>query len=221
MAKYNRSTRPAPRRRRKTKAAQPPQWVTNLFQSPEFRPDTPSSSFWKVIHFTQQQRLRFLKWGLYTAVCLLCLIVQDVIMSRTHILGATTDLTAGVLLLLTVLEGTEVGSVFILLSSMIYYFSGSAPGPYCVALLTVLGIGATLLRQGVWHRSAGSIVLCAGTALTCYELGLYGIGLFLELTRWDRLFAFLVTSILTVLVMIPLYHLLYRIGQIGGYVWKE
>ena len=61
-------------------------------QEPEFKPDASGSSFRKVLHMTQQQRLTYLRWGLYIAVCLLALIVQDTIMSRVSILGATTDL---------------------------------------------------------------------------------------------------------------------------------
>ena len=125
------------------------------------------------------------------------------------------------LLLITVIEGSEVGSVFILVGSTIYYFSGSAPGPYSVGLLTLLGMGASLVRQMLWHRSRGSIVLCAGAACMLYEFGLYLAGLFLGLTSWYRLPRFLVTGGLTLLCMVPLYYFIYRIGQIGGYTWKE
>lgn len=224
MAKQVRSSRqrrPAPRRRRRQKQSFRLPKLSSFYTAPEFREDAQGSGFLKVIRFTQLQRLQLLRWGLYIGLCILCLVLQDVIMSRVSILGATTDLAAGVILLVTVLEGTEVGSVFVLTASLIYYFSGSAPGPYSVGLLTVFGVGATLLRQMIWHRSIGSIVLCAGTALFAYELGLYFVGLFLNLTRWDRIFFFIITALLTVLVMIPLYKLLYRIGQIGGYVWKE
>ena len=30
-----------------------------------------------------------------------------------------------------------------------------------------------------------------------------------------------ITGLLTALVMFPLYYFIYRIGQIGGYTWKE
>lgn len=192
-----------------------------LFEPQEFRQDAQGSSLFKVIRFTRLQRLHLLRWGLYIAVCILCLVIQDVIMSRISILGATTDLMAGVLLLITVMEGSEVGSIFVILSSMVYYFSGSAPGPYVVGLLTTLGVIATVFRQQIWHRSIGSILLCTGLALLVYELGLYGVGIFLGLTRWGRIGVFVLTALLTTAVMLPLYLLLYRIGQIGGYTWKE
>lgn len=190
-------------------------------ETQEFRPDTVKGSFLKPLRFTQLQRLQLLRWVSYIAVCILCLVVQDVIMSRVSLFGATTDLAAGVILLITVLEGSEVGSVFVLLASMFYYFSGSSPGAYTVVLLTTLGILASLFRQQVWHRSSGSIILCTGLAVMLYEIGVYGAGIFLGLTRWGRLFSFLFTGVFTALCLIPLYHVLFRIGQIGGYVWKE
>ena len=142
-------------------------------------------------------------------------------MSRVTLFGSTTDLAVGAMLLITVIEGSEVGSVFILIASTIYYFSGSAPGPYSVGLLTVLGLCATLFRQVMWHRSRSAIILCAGLAALAYELGLYVTGMFMGLTSWYRGLRFLLTGAYTVAAMFPLYYLIYRIGQIGGYTWKE
>ena len=86
-------------------------------------------------------------------------------MSRVSIFGATADLPAVYILLITVIEGVDVGSLFVLFASTIYYFSGSAPGPYCVGLLCAVGIVATLLRQAYLRRTKASIVICAGIAL--------------------------------------------------------
>lgn len=212
-----------PRRNNPRRSGKPQKFFRQhpLWSPPEFRPDVQGTGFLKYFRFTRLQRLQLLKWLLYTAVCVLCLVIQDSVMSTFTIFGSTTDLAAGILLLITVMEGSEVGSIFILIASILYYFSGSAPGAYTVGLLTVLGVLTTVLRQQLWHRSIGSIVLCAGMALTAYEIGLYFVGLFLGLTRWARLPAFAVTAALTVLVMIPEYHLIDRIGQIGGSTWKE
>lgn len=187
----------------------------------EFKPDGPRVSPLKSLRFTHLQWLQLLRWLGYIGICVLCLVIQDSIMSRITIFGSTTDLAVSAMLLITVLEGTEVGSVFILIASTIYYFSGSAPGPYSVGLLTLLGIGASLFRQIVWHRSRTSIVLCAGLAAIIYEISLYFTGIFMGLTSWYRLPRFLVTGLLTTLAMFPLYYFIYRIGQIGGYTWKE
>lgn len=187
----------------------------------EFKPDAPLVSPLKGMRFTHLQWLQILRWLSYIGICVLCLVIQDSIMSRVSIFGATTDLAVAAMLLITVLEGSEVGSVFILIASTVFYFSGSAPGPYSVGLLTIPGLGASLFRQMVWHRSRGSIVLCAGLAAIIYEIGLYFTGLFMGLTSWYRLPRFLITGLLTAATMFPLYYVIYRIGQIGGHTWKE
>lgn len=220
MANERKPRRAAPRKRRippkkrKTKRVRP-----SLVS--EFKPDKPRVSPLKPLRFTHLQWLQTLRWLCYIGVCVLCLVIQDTIMSRITIFGATTDLAVSAMLLITVIEGSDVGSVFILIASTIYYFSGSAPGPYSVGLLTVLGLAATFIRQVVWNRSRSSIVLCAGLAAMAYEFSLYLVGLFLGLTAWFRLPRFLLTGVLTVVAMIPLYYCIYRIGQIGGYTWKE
>lgn len=187
----------------------------------DFKPDAKTSTWFKTMRMTLQQRLRLAKWLCYTLTIVLGLVIQDVLMSRLTFFGGTTDLAVCAILLITVIEGTEVGSLFVFIASTLYYFSGSAPGAYCIALLTFLGIGAALLRQMYLHRSQGSIVACAGAALMLYELGLFVVGLASGLTRFGRLGAFVITGVLSVLVMIPLYPLIHKIGLIGGNTWKE
>lgn len=190
-------------------------------RTPEFRPDSQDPGLMKKLHLTQVQRDTLLKWGLYIAVIVVLCMIQDVIMSQVTIFGATTDLAVCAILLITVIEGIDVGSIFVLIASCLYYFSGSSSGPLSVGLITFLGIGACLFRQMYWHRNQGSIVLCAGIALMLYELGTFLMGIFSELTRWDRLGSFVTTGLLSLAVMIPLYSLINRIGRIGGNTWKE
>lgn len=187
----------------------------------EFKPDPRSATVFKTLRLTRLQQLRLLKWGLYILTILLALVIQDVIMSRVRLLGATTDLTVCAILLIAVIEGTEVGSLFLLITSTLYFFSGSAPGAYSIGLMTFFGVAAVIFRQMYLSRSRGSIVLCAGAAQMAYELGLYAVGLFLGLTRWDRIGSFALTGVYTVLLMIPLYPLICKIGLIGGNTWKE
>lgn len=220
MANERKPRRAAPRKRRIPPKKQKTKRVRPSLVS-EFKPDKPRVSPLKPLRFTHLQWLQTLRWLCYIGVCVLCLVIQDTIMSRITIFGATTDLAVSAMLLITVIEGSDVGSVFILIASTIYYFSGSAPGPYSVGLLTVLGLAATFIRQVVWNRSRSSIVLCAGLAAMAYEFSLYLVGLFLGLTAWFRLPRFLLTGVLTVAAMVPLYYCIYRIGQIGGYTWKE
>lgn len=186
----------------------------------DFKPDAEAGLI-KNLHLTRQQRQTFLKWFLYAFVCVFLLVFQDVVMSRVSIYGATTDLCAGAMLLITVLVGTENGSLFILIGSTLYVFSGSAPGAYSIATLTFLGVGATYFRQRYWRRGMATTVLCAGLALLMFELITFIIGSFLGLTYWGRIGVFALTAGLTALVMIPLYPLVYSIGKIGGATWKE
>ena len=210
-----------PARRAKTRS------LTELFRGNsrkkrnEFRPDPTTSTGLKTRRLTRLQKLRLLKWVLYALIVILCLVIQDVIMSQLRLFGATTDLAVGAILLITVIEGTDVGSLFVLIASMLYWFSGSAPTPLCIALLTFFGVGATMFRQMYWHRSRGTLTLCACLALTLYELGLFGVGLFYGLTYWGRLPSSLLTSVYTSLVMIPMYSLVHKTGLIGGNTWKE
>lgn len=223
MAERKKSqSRPAPRRK-KRRASRRPVNLFERFQRPkaEFREDSAGNGLLHRLHVTRNQRLRLLRWLLYIAVCIMALVVQDVIMSRITLFGATTDLVVSAILLITVLEGCEVGSLFALLASIVYFFSGTAPGAYCVGFLTIYGMLMALFRQTFWHRSAGSIILCAGIAVMAYELSLYGAGLFLGLTRWDRILKFVFAGAYSVAALIPLYFLVHRIGLIGGNVWKE
>ena len=192
-----------------------------LSKQSEFKPDPRQNSLSGLFHVTQLQKQRMLKWTLYVLTGILLLTIQDVIMSRVSIFGATTDLPVVYILLITVIEGVDVGSLFVLFASTIYYFSGSAPGPYCIGLLCAVGIIATLLRQAYLRRTKASIVICAGIALTIYEMGLFVVGIGLGLTRWDLVFSFLITAGYSFGVMVLLYPLVNKIGLIGGTTWKE
>ena len=208
------------------RAPQPRGLLTRLIdeiraRQPEFRQDSLGTGFLKKLYMTRQQRLRLLRWGSYVLSCLAALLIQDNILSRLPIMGACIDLPAAVILLITVIEGTESGSIFVLIASTLYYFTGSAPGPYVVALMTVFGVGAALFRQAYWHRSRGAILLCACMALMLYEVGTFGGAIFMKLTRWDRIGRFLLSGIYGCALMIPLYPLMHKFGSIGGHTWKE
>lgn len=187
----------------------------------EFRPDSQESTFLKSLHFTQQQRMHLLRWVLLSLTCILCLVIQDCVLSRARLFGATTDLGVAAILLVTIMEGSEVGGIFALLASVVYHYSGSAPGPYCVVLITIPGILCALFRQKFWRRGTTSNLLCSFIAMFIYEIGLFLTALFMGLTRLDRFQYFVLTALYSTIVMIPLYQLIYRIGKMGGHVWKD
>lgn len=187
----------------------------------EFKPDSDRVPLLKKLYLTRLQRRQILQWTLQSLVCLLLLMIQDVIMSRMSIGGATTDLVPTAILLIVVIADAYEGSLFAIVASTLYVFSGSAPGPYAVAYLTVLGVAAAVFRQTWWRRGFRSNLLCAGLALLGYELAVYATGIFLGLTYWSRIGVFLTTWLLSFAVMVALYPLIRKIHLIGGEVWKE
>ena len=211
--------RRSPQRRRKA----PRFSLETLFRRRpvDFKPDSTGSGWANKFHITHAQRDMYLKWLSYIALCVLLCILQDVIMSQLHIFGATTDLVVSVILLITVMEGVSTGSVFIILASLMYYFSGSAPSPWCILTLTFLGIGASMFRQMYLHRGLLSITFCTGIAIMIYEVVTYGIALFMGLTYWERIFIFLTTGGLSWAVTLLLYPVIHKLGMIGGNIWKE
>lgn len=187
----------------------------------EFKPDKAPKALQKLLHLTILQRRQILQWSLYGLLCLLLLIVQDVILWELSIGGATTDLVPMAILLITVISDVYAGSLFAIIASTLYEFSGSAPGPYVVAYITVLGIAAAFFRQSWWRRGFRSNCLCAGLALLIYELAVWGTGLFLGLTYFGRIRVFILTWAISFAVMLALYPLIRRIQKIGGEQWRE
>lgn len=187
----------------------------------EFKPDPKTTNFLKRLYMTRQQRMTLLKWAVFSMTGIALLLIQDVIMSRIHISGATTDLPIAFILLVGIYEGLENGSVFALAASLFYWFSGSAPGPYSIALLCVLTVFVGLFRHVFWNRSFGSIGLCVMISIMLYEMLLFVIGLFMGRTILDRAGVFALTGAFTCITMLPMYPLVRAISKIGGESWKE
>ena len=187
----------------------------------EFKPDPKGTSFFKKLYLTQVQRMHLLKWGLYTLLCLFLLVLQDSMLSAFRIFGATTDLAAAIIILIAIHEGMEKGGLFALLASTVYWCAGSAPGPYAIAYITFLTIGATYVRQSLWRRSFGSTGLCTALVIFIYELAVFGTGIFQGLTIWARLGVFLCVALLSCIAMLPMYPVVRAIGKIGGDSWIE
>lgn len=187
----------------------------------DFRPDKVNNDILGKLLLTKQQFLRLLRWLLMGAVCLTGLILQDVLMSRFHFFGATTDLVPALIFMVCILQGGESGCVFALLASLIYHFSGSAPGAYCIPLITFLAVFAAIFRQAYLRKGFSALMICTGLSLVLYEAGVFAIALFLKQTYSQRFGVFLITAALTLLCLPVLYPILLSIGKIGGETWKE
>lgn len=187
----------------------------------EFKPDKPHSGFWDKLYITPQQRKILLKWGLYIVLLLILSVLQDVIFCKLDIFGATTDLVPCCIFLICVLEGVDAGSIFCLTASVIYFFSGTAAGPYCIPFMVVPGIILTIFRQSYLQKGFGAAMLCTSVAMFAYELLVFVTGVFLELTYGSRIGVFVLTGVLSLIAVPALYPLCKLIGNIGGEIWKE
>ena len=187
----------------------------------EFRPDREGSGNFEKLMLSQRQRFGLLRWTLFGLLCVLALLVQDVMVYRVDFFGAGTDLVPCVIIMITALQGAEAGSIFALAAAIVFYFSGSAQGPYVVPLITVIAILAVIFRQACLRQGFFSILLSTALGMICYELALFGIGLFLRHTVSHWGLAAVFTAVLS-LVAVPVgYPIARAIGKIGGETWKE
>lgn len=187
----------------------------------EFRPDPTGHNWADKLRLTPLQRKSVLKWMLYSAVCVAGLVLQDSMLARLRLFGGCFDVTPALIVLICVLEGSENGSLFALLASMVYVFSGTGQGHYCIAMLTLAAVLATAFRQSYLRRGAGSDLICVGGAMVLYEMAVFTAGVLQGLTYRARWGVFLMTAIISTLAAGTVYALLKYIGTIGGNAWKE
>lgn len=187
----------------------------------EFRPDKPQVGLFSKLYLTQMQRRTILKWFLYALVLLVLSVLQDVIFSRVRIFGATTELVPVGIFVICVMEGIESGSVFALVASALYVFSGTAAGVYCIVLITALSVAVTFFRQSYLQRGFAAAMLCVAAAMIVYELAVFGVGIVLSLTVWRRIGAFMLTGLFSLIAAPVLYFVTEKISKVGGQTWKE
>ena len=187
----------------------------------EFKPDKPRSGLLNKLYLTQKQRQDLLHWALYGLLLLVLSVLQDVILCHFRVFGASTELVPCAIFLICILEGSHRGSVFALVASLAYLFSGSAPGPYAMVFITVLAIVVTIFRQSLLQSGFSAAMLCTGIAMVMYEIAVFAIGLFLGLTHLGRWYGFLLSAVMSALTAPVLYPILLSIGTIGGEPWKE
>lgn len=187
----------------------------------EFKPDRQRSDFLGKLLLTKKQRRSLLRWVLYSVVCLAGLLVQDVALYRLSFRGTCADIVPCLIMMVVIMQGAESGCVFALVASCLYYFSGSAVGAYVIPLITAVSILVAIFRQGNLSRGFGAILLCAAGGMLLYEFGVFGIGLFLELTIAERWSSVAITALLSLIAVPVTYPVLLAIGKIGGETWNE
>ncbi len=187
----------------------------------EFRPDKVNEDILGKLLLTKRQFHGLIRWLLFSVICLTGLVLQDVVLCRLQVFGASTDLVPMLIIVICVLQGGEQGCVFALVASTIYHFSGSAPGAYCIPLITFFAVFAAIFRQAFLQKGFSALMLCAGLAIMLYESGIFVIGLFLSQTYGQRFGVFLLSALLSLLCVPALYPIFMSIGKIGGETWKE
>ena len=96
----------------------------------DFKPDKTGNGILSKLYLTAAQRRTILKWTLYAVVLLALSLLQDVVLSKVRLFGATTDLVPCAIILICILEEAHKSAVFTLIASCLFLFSGSAPGTY-------------------------------------------------------------------------------------------
>jgi len=187
----------------------------------EFKPDKPQSTWLSKLYLTKKQRSAILKWFLYALLLLVLSVVQDVILCRFRFFGATTELVPCAIFLICIMEGTERGSVFALIASLFYLFSGTAAGTYSMVFITALAVFLCIFRQAYLQKGFSAAMLCTTVGMFLYEGAIFAFGLFLGLTTPSRITGFCITAALSLVAAPILYPITLSIGSIGGETWKE
>lgn len=187
----------------------------------EFRPDKKHSNLLNKLYLTQKQRKTLLKWVLYGVILLVLSVLQDTIFCHIRFWGARLDLVPCAIILICVVQGAESGSIFILTASALFLFTGTAPGAYVIAYMTILGLTVTLLRQSYLRNGFSAVMLCTAAAYLLYELAVFFTGLYLQQTTLDKLYRFLLTAGLTFPLAPMLYPITLAVDKVGGEAWKE
>lgn len=187
----------------------------------EFRPDKPHSDWQSKLQLTPLQRRAILKWCLYGLVLLILSLIQDVIMCRFRFWNTTTELLPCAIFLIAVLEDSQRGSVFALVTSTLYLFTGAAHGVHCIVAITVLSVAVTIFRQTYLEKGFFAAFLCVAVAMAAYEMVIYGVCVFLGQIRVVQVLQFLITAGISLVAVPILYPVFTAINGIGEDKWKE
>lgn len=187
----------------------------------EFLPDPEGSDSFDKLLLSPRQRFGLLRWTLFGVVCLVGLLVQDVAGYRVNIFGGGVDIVPCLIFMITALQGAEQGCIFAVSASTLYYLTGSAPGAQVIPMITVIAVLAVIFRQACLRQGFGAILICAAGGMLIYEMGLFGICLFLGQTVGQRVGTTVLTALYSLAVAPIAYPILRSIGKIGGETWKE
>ena len=187
----------------------------------EFRPDKMQAGLLNKFYLTPKQRLALLQWVLYALILLVLSLIQDVILCKASIFGATTDLVPCAIILICVQLGADRSAIFALVAALLYQFSGTAPGYYVIALIPILALLSAVIRKALFRKTLSSTLLCSCVAVFLYEMSIFAFGLLFQNTSLLRMIRFPITACLSLLSYPVLYPLTNAIERIGESLWKE
>ncbi len=167
-------------------------------------------------YISPKQWWHILRWVLYSLLFLTAMILQTVILGKDGLWGHTPDLVALVIITVCLVEGSERGGLFALLTSTIWALAGIDRGALQILCLTVLPIlgshyGRRVLSIAYVPELLSCILILFITGSLQYFLRLFydGIPSHLFITR-------MLPGILVTLLFQPLvYWLVKSVEKIG------
>lgn len=177
-------------------------------------------SQFKKLHITRLQWRIFLKWALYAAAFLATVVLQTVILSRLPVFGAKVNLVPYFIGCVCIIEGADSGSVFALITSLVWAMSSGDLGYVSILVLTCGGMGLGLLMQKLFRRQLLTcIALCFALSL-CHESAIFLLRLFLDAAAGSQFFRILIPGVLLGIPSCPVFYYLFRvIHRVGGNAW--
>ncbi len=187
----------------------------------EFRKDRETGGGLDRLLLTKQQRRRLGKWSLLGGLCLLALLLQDVVLYRVQLLGAGTDMVPCVIFVIALQLDVHSGSLFCLITSLLYYCSGSAPGPHVIILITGISVFLVIFRQGYLQQGFLAVLLSTAVGMLLYELCVFFAGMITGDTMLSRIGILMLTAIWTLAAVPLVYPAVRAIEKRGGELWRE
>lgn len=187
----------------------------------EFQPDKPYATWLSKLQLTKLQQKQLLKWCLYAIVLIVLSLIQDVVLCRFRFLGGTTALVPCGIFAICMLEDTQKGSVFALVSACLFFLSGASPGAHVIVLITILAIVLSALQQTYLQPGFPAVVFACTVGMFLYELAVFAFCLLVDQVIFSQYMSFFIPAALSVVVVPVIYPFIKAINRIGGEVWKE
>lgn len=171
----------------------------------------------KKLHITRSQWRIFLKWALYAAAFVATVVVQSVILSRLPVFDAKVNLVPYFIGCVCLIEGADSGSIFALITSLVWALSGGDLGYVSILVLTCGGMGIGLLVKRFLRLQLLTCIICCLLLSLCHESVIFLLRLFLKTATAQQYFRILIPGVLLGIPSCPVFFYLFRaIHRVGG-----